>query len=45
MAIVASFAVDVVIKEIAELIIVLHLWRFIEIIEELSVGVYRPWSR
>ncbi|KAL0470015.1 hypothetical protein QR685DRAFT_444156, partial [Neurospora intermedia] len=31
----ASFAVDVVIKEIAELIIVLRLYRLIEIIEEL----------
>lgn len=45
--IVASFAVDVVmlvlhgggIEEIAELIIVLRLWRLIKIIEELSVGV------
>jgi hypothetical protein len=45
--IVASFAVDVVmlvlhgdgIEEIAELIIVLRLWRFIKIIEELSGGV------
>lgn len=45
--IIASFAVDVVmlvlhgnsIEEIAELIIVLRLWRLIKIIEELSVGM------
>lgn len=42
MVIIVSFLVDVltrgVVEEVASLVIILRLWRFVKIIEELSVG-------
>lgn len=42
LVIVASFLIDVltrgVVEEVASLVIILRLWRFVKIIEELSVG-------
>lgn len=40
--IIASFLIDVltrgVVEEVASLVIILRLWRFVKIIEEMSVG-------
>lgn len=42
MIIVASFLIDVltrgIVEEVASLVIILRLWRFVKIIEEMSVG-------
>lgn len=42
MIIVASFLVDIltrgIVEEVASLVIILRLWRFVKIIEEMSVG-------
>ena len=42
LVIIASFVIDLlthgILEEIASLVIVLRLWRFVKIVEELSVG-------
>lgn len=42
MVIIVSFLVDVltrgVVEEVASLVVILRLWRFVKIIEEMSVG-------
>lgn len=42
MVILASFLIDVltrgVVEEVASLVVILRLWRFVKIIEEMSVG-------
>lgn len=42
MVIISSFLIDIftrgVVEEVASLVIILRLWRFVKIIQELSVG-------